>query len=71
MGTRSERRAVSRDEARRNARYNVGYRLVKAEGGRTVQTQVGGPPRSVAANAQPECGQHHRKLPCKRCSEVG
>lgn len=70
MRARSERRAASRDDARRNARYNVGYRLVKVEGGKTEQVQVGGRPRSVAADAQPECEQHHRKLPCGRCNEV-
>jgi hypothetical protein len=70
MATRSQRRAISRDDARRNAHYGIGYRLIKAEGGKTVRTQVGGRPRTVAADAQPECGQHHRKLPCGRCVEV-
>lgn len=69
MRARSLKRAISRDEARRAARYNIGYRLAKAEGGKVVRTQVGGPPRTVAADAQPECGPHHRKLPCNRCPQ--
>lgn len=70
MATRSERRAVSRDQARREARYSTGYRMVKVEGGKVVRAQVGGRPRTVAADGRPECEQHHRKLPCGRCPEV-
>lgn len=52
---RSVRRAVSRQEARRQADAYFAF--------------MGMPPRYQPAHSD-TCGQHHRKQPCARCPET-
>lgn len=54
--SRSARRRVSRVEARRQADAYFGF--------------VGLEPRYEPARND-TCQQHHRRLPCKRCTEAG